>query len=54
MEICENLTTDTLTGHTTQRSVRIVSGMRNIYIGLNTLTKIIEFVKSKGGLLPGD
>lgn len=52
IELCEQIAVDTLTGETTNKSILVVSGMRNIYIGINTLVKVIDFVKSKGGILP--
>lgn len=48
IELDEGVNIDTLTGETTQRSVLILSGMRSIYISVNTLVKIADFLKEKG------
>jgi hypothetical protein len=52
LEICDGIAVDTLTGETVAKSIYIKSGMRNIYLGINTLAKIIDFVKAQGGIIP--
>ncbi|MFA5101141.1 MAG: hypothetical protein WC547_09690 [Candidatus Omnitrophota bacterium] len=48
LELCDNITIDTLTGETTSRSVYLKSGNREIYISVNTMVKINDFLRSKG------
>ncbi len=48
LELFEGIAPDTLTGEVTQRSVYLKAGMREIYIGVNTIVKIVDFLKQKG------
>ncbi len=48
LELFDGVTTDTLTGKITQQSVYMKSGNRSIFIAVNTLVKINDFLKSKG------
>jgi hypothetical protein len=48
LEYYEGITVDTITNKTVSKSVYIISGARNIYIGVNTITKIVDFLKQKG------
>ena len=48
LELYDGVTLDTLTLEVTQKAVYIHSGARRIYIGINTLVKIADFLREKG------
>jgi len=48
LEIFEGITIDSITGKTTEKSVYIKSGMRNVYISINTIIKLYDFLIEKG------
>lgn len=48
LELFEGISVDTLTNKTTSKSVYLKSGMRSIFIGINTLVRINDFLRSKG------
>ncbi len=48
LQFDEGINVDTLTGRTVQKSVYIESGARRIYIGINTLVEICDYLRSQG------
>ncbi len=48
LEICEQVSQDTLTREITQRSVYVKSGMRHIFLGITTIIEINDYLKKKG------
>ncbi len=48
LEYCEQISVDTLTQETTSQSILIVSGNRNIYIAVNTVLRLANFLREKG------
>jgi hypothetical protein len=48
LEIFNGICVDTLTGKTCSKGVCLVSGARTIFIGINTLVEIADFLKESG------
>ena len=52
LEMFDGIAKDSLSGETIQKGIFFESGARNIFIGINTIVKIIDFINQQGGILP--